>query len=168
MNVVLIYPQIKTQGATVSATLHADVTTVIVDKRCPQRFPLLKARLDELRRRPWEAAEKVVVDRAWVEECAEVCVGDCTCMCWGTTRLDGSRSHIYTYVQQCCILDKEQRHFVSLSALRVAATKEEEGRRIEVWGCRIDVGEGDCVRLGCEGWGGAGSVEGRGLLHGVG
>ena len=63
---------IPPQGAVVSPTLHAEVTHVVVDKRRPQRFPLLKARLDELRRHPWEAREKLVLDRAWVEESAQV------------------------------------------------------------------------------------------------
>jgi hypothetical protein len=48
------------------------VTTIIVDKRCPQRFAALKGRLDELRRAPWEAAEKLVVDHEWVKECVQV------------------------------------------------------------------------------------------------
>lgn len=73
----------------VSSLLHAEVTHVVVDKRCPQRFAMLKARLDELRRAPWEASEKVVVDRSWVEECAQVRV-------WkGTNGLVGREREIW-------------------------------------------------------------------------
>lgn len=62
---------------------------MIVDKRCPQLFAAIKGRLDELRRMPWEAAEKLVVDRAWVEECAQVCLD--------VMYVDGRMLWIYMY-----------------------------------------------------------------------
>ena len=56
----------------ISDSLHADVSIIIVDKDHRERFPAMLERLRELRRQPWEAMEKMIVDKSWVKACAEV------------------------------------------------------------------------------------------------
>ena len=66
-----IEPAILLHGGQVSDSLHVGVTHVVVDRRDPERFPLLATRLKQLRRLPVRQMGKRVVGSEWVEACLE-------------------------------------------------------------------------------------------------